>query len=225
MTRRIASSLLLLAVLFPALARGDETRAPKPILIKGDTWTFKTLIDTPSLGRQEAVEQFIVTFANESAILGVSVRTFDGKAVESDWAWDSNLNYVATTTVGISGESNKIVYSPGRGTFRFPLKVGDKYDAAYEVITGAKDYTRTAFRFARTAQVVGWQEVTVPAGKFRALLIESDGVMTNVESGRRGTTSEKIWYSPEVRNWVKSIVNNGGAIWQYELLTYKLADQ
>jgi hypothetical protein len=224
MIRRIHGTFLILAVLFSALALGDEARAPKPILIKGDTWTFKTLVDTPSLGRQEAVEQFTVTFANESSILGVSIRTVDGKSVETDWAWDSNLNYVATTTVGVTGESNKIVYSPGRGTFRFPLKVGDKYDAAYEVITGARDYTRTAFRFARTAQVVGWEDVTVPAGKFRALLIQSDGTMTNVENGRRGATSEKIWYSPEVRNWVKSIVNNAGSVWQYELLSYKLVE-
>lgn len=192
MTRRIAGAFLLLAALFPALALGNEITAPRPILIKDDTWTFRTFVDTPSLGRQEAVEQFTVTFANESSILGVSTRTANGKAVESEWTWDSNLNYVASTTVGITNESNKIVYSPGRGTFRFPLKVSDSYDAAYEVITGNKDYTRVAFRFARTARVVGWQEVTVPAGKFRALLIESDGVMTNVGNGRRGTTSEKI---------------------------------
>jgi len=225
MTRHFASAFLLLAVLLSPVAVGEEHHARKPILVKGDTWTFKTLTDTPAVRRQEAVEQFTVTFANAASIVGVSVRTFDGKAVESDWTWDSHLNYAVSTTAGISGESNKVVYSPSRGTFRFPLKVGDQYDAAYEVIIGTKDYTRVVFKFARTARVVGWQEVTVPAGKFKALLIESDGTMTFADSGRQGPTSEKIWYSPDVRNWVKSIVNNAGAIWQYELLSYKLTDE
>jgi hypothetical protein len=82
-------------------------------------------------------------------------------------------------------------------------------------------------------KVVGWEDVTTPAGKFKALKIEAKGswiadvtqaVRTNslvagghgmaaesaqnvVQGGRRveGRVYHAVWYVPEVKRWVKSI--------------------
>jgi hypothetical protein len=55
-----------------------------------------------------------------------------------------------------------------------------------------------------TAKVIGWEDVQVPAGKFRALKVEHDSTLR----GSRGpfTANRKIllWYVPETKRWVRS---------------------
>ena len=46
-----------------------------------------------------------------------------------------------------------------------------------------------------------WEEVTVPAGKFRALKIEGNG--RSVGGPINGTRKVTLWYAPEVANYVR----------------------
>jgi hypothetical protein len=78
-------------------------------------------------------------------------------------------------------------------------------------------------------KVVGWEDIEVPAGKFHALKIESDGRWTADLSQRlmnsavtAQTTENRVvpivrasgryykcfWYVPEVKRWVKSTEEN-----------------
>ncbi len=60
-------------------------------------------------------------------------------------------------------------------------------------------------------QAVRWEDVEVPAGRFRALRIEADGHMFRLNSiigagsgsRVRGIARTVIWYAPEARRWVK----------------------
>jgi len=53
-------------------------------------------------------------------------------------------------------------------------------------------------------RALGWEEITVPAGKFRALKIEAQGSFRRTGDGSgSGTARNVIWYAPEVRRWVK----------------------
>jgi hypothetical protein len=63
-------------------------------------------------------------------------------------------------------------------------------------------------RNERQVDVIGWEDVTVPAGKFRALKIVSDGRFERTSDAMRGTSRNVIWYVPEVRRWVKLTLEN-----------------
>ena len=52
-----------------------------------------------------------------------------------------------------------------------------------------------------TAKVLDWGEVTVPAGKFRALKIEANSKSSG--GAINGTRKVTLWYVPEVANYVR----------------------
>ena len=218
-------TFLLLAMAFCLVAQGEEQIARRPIVMKGDTWHFKILSDSMLANREESVEEFTVTFANDKTIVGTSVRTVGKLQTEEDWTWTAELNPLSSTTVGMARDSSKVLYAPNKTILKFPLRVGDKYASAYEVTTANAHSARQSFKMERTYKVVGWRSVTVPAGTFMTLLIESEGHSQELVSRRWIPTTESYWYSPEVRHWVKYINRTIVAVWESELIYYKLSEE
>lgn len=157
-----------------------------------------------------------VVFAERGVIQVVS--TVKGKAGEIDTTYTSDWNAVSTV--------DRVFY-PHTGWFKFPLQAGDKYKAAFETITPK---TQAHARQERQVTVVGWEEVVVPAGKFRALKIVSEGHLQRIDSTfSSATTRNVIWYVPEVRRWAKITLerrpSGRGGTAEYtgeELVDYKL---
>jgi hypothetical protein len=113
----------------------------------------------------------------------------------------------------------------------FPLSQGRSWDVAYTEESPNKNHKSEKFENRFT--VVGFETVEVPAGKFRAMKIESEGhwdaelapsqsVVQGAESGQSGATLvtqvqkttarettgrtyKVFWYVPEVKRWVKSV--------------------
>jgi hypothetical protein len=113
----------------------------------------------------------------------------------------------------------------------FPLSDKKSWDVSYTEQNPNKDHKSE--RFSHHFNVVGYETVDVPAGKFRALKIESDGewdartapgqsVVQGAQTGQGGTTMvtklqnaaerdvsgrlyKAFWYVPEVKRWVKSV--------------------
>jgi hypothetical protein len=82
-------------------------------------------------------------------------------------------------------------------------------------------------RHKRHVKVVGWEEVTVPAGTFRALRIEAEGPFERVDMPIVGTAKEVMWYVPQVKRYVKWTFENWNVRgrnqwWGWELLDYEL---
>jgi hypothetical protein len=66
-------------------------------------------------------------------------------------------------------------------------------------------------------KVVGWEDVEVPAGKFKALRLEFD------RSGQmRGSASESVWYAPEAKAVVKRVQMRPGSQRTRDLITFEL---
>jgi hypothetical protein len=110
------------------------------------------------------------------------------------------------------------------------MKVGDSWTADWN--DPRHQGNQTSAHFHKTYKVVGWEDVTVPAGTFHALKIEENGIgdgqittpamagsgvvgapgtattVTHVQASRRGvvhiTTYAAIYYAPEVKHAVKS---------------------
>ena len=73
---------------------------------------------------------------------------------------------------------------------RWPLVVGNSWDFTNPMSEGAK--------FEWHVSVAGWEEVTVPAGKFKTVVVKAEGAVAP-----HYTQSRTLWYSPDAKRFVK----------------------
>lgn len=183
---RAFAALLLLAPLLCAAQPAPPVERPNVKV--GDRWTYRRM--DYNAGKALGAYETQVVFAQRGVIQLVGTRK--SKDEEVDTTYTADWNAVSTAAR---------VFYPHTGWFKFPLQVGDSYKAAYETVTPKKDIKA---RTERQVTVVGWEDVVVPAGKFRALKIVSEGRFQRFEtSTRSGVSRNVIWYVPQVRRWVK----------------------
>ena len=86
---------------------------------------------------------------------------------------------------------------PHNGRFAWPLQVGKKWRATPRWVDHVvrPDWSG---QYWTDFEVVAYEEVTVPAGRFMAFKVEATGSSS-------GDTSEVIWYSPDVGAFVKGM--------------------
>lgn len=100
----------------------------------------------------------------------------------------------------------------------WPLEVGKKwvYDGDWTRSDGATGNTR------QNAEVVAYEEVSTPAGKFMAYKIEYRGFFKN-SSGRNGKQNDTYWYAPEVSADIKRVRDDPFNMYTRELTAYTRA--
>lgn len=100
---------------------------------------------------------------------------------------------------------------------RFLTQVGESWK--YEVSYPNERRTGYITKSKNSAKFVGWEDVTVPAGTFRAAKIEHEGWYTLFEGGQ-GRQSNTVWYAPSIAKVVRDIYINytpqGARIWRQE---------
>jgi hypothetical protein len=197
---------LFLAALPGLVAAQSDARVVRPEIRVGDSWTYRgTNLLGP--GTQEHVSR--VSYVDDKVILLVSTRKSDSKEFDSSWTseWNAVTSY--------SGR----MFRPHAGLFRFPLLIGDKYEVKAEWLEPRTKVIEGAL--TGTVTVVGWEPVEVPAGKFRAMKLETEFVIRSLD-GRAPQFRGAYWYVPDVRRWVRLQVAGPGATTSEELLEYKL---
>ena len=209
-----AATLLLLALVFPA-ACAAQADAPvaRPTVKPGDRWIYHRTDYRTS--RSAGTREERVSFAND-AVIHTVVSLF-GKDQETDATYTSSWNGVSSWDGG--------VFSPDTGGLKFPLTVGDTYPANFENRRPRRGKFHVTHQ--RTAKVLAWEEVTVPAGRFRALKVEVAGSFKRLDSGVTGGTRMVFWYVPEIRRWAKLTYEDWhsggpGARWGDELIDFKV---
>ena len=83
--------------------------------------------------------------------------------------------------------------------FSFPLAPGKTYSGS---LTYPSPFGNVSIKVDMNTKVIDWEEVTVPAGKFRALRIEASG--KSVGGPINGVRKVTIWYAPEVAQYVRA---------------------
>lgn len=83
--------------------------------------------------------------------------------------------------------------------FSFPLAPGKTYSGS---LTYPSPFGNVGIKVDMNTKVIDWEEVTVPAGKFRALRIEASG--KSVGGSINGVRKVTIWYAPEVGQYVRA---------------------
>src|SRR5262245_11225975 len=134
-----------------------------------------------------------VSFVDSRAIVAVVEAQGSKKQLDATWTRDWNA---AVSPDGSVTEVEK-------GLFQFPLSVGRQHYAAWEI----RRPTMGEFhvRHERKVSVIGWEEVEVPAGRFRALKIQADGYFRRLDRQVQDEARNTFWYVPAVKRWVKSL--------------------
>jgi hypothetical protein len=188
---RDATFVLLLGLLAtrPTLAAD----VPAPVLHPGDTWTYRH-IDGYNKLTVGTVSNIVQTVgANEIRLL---TRSGDGK-----YQWEAVYAAPGLLANGIISERAEGTMNPPLALSPYPLREGQQWRQNVirdDLMSREKRLTQISGR------VVGWETVKVPAGEFRALLIERAFELGDYDPFRGPTLRyEKEWYSPEVRSAVK----------------------
>jgi hypothetical protein len=185
-----------------------------------DVWIYRDQFEKGATHRETHDEISVIRVNDRSILLGVKAAGSQNLAKEVmfglDWSRFRNLNGVETT-----------VNRP----LAFPLAAGKSWNVDYV----ENNPNQQVLRVHRVLpyRVSGWEEIVVPAGKFRALKIEANGnwdadtaprVIDNAVVMRNGvaaaqSTERKVlpsskvggriynayWYAPQVKRWVKAI--------------------
>ena len=218
--RNLAFIAALSAFSAQALA-ADLKSTPAPSFKVGDTWVFDQTIEKGQTGFSQVRIDLAIERLNDSTMM-VGIKrdgaptAFEDHVVGKDWSLREVIDGQETATTR---------------PFTFPMSVGDSWTIDYtdSIRRGAQ----TSLHVHQTYKVVGWEDVTVPAGTYRALKIEANGVdngtiqtpaaavggavagaggATTIMHTQRGGQSvltrksyDEIYYVPELNSQVKSV--------------------
>jgi hypothetical protein len=208
--------------------------ASQPIFSANDSWSYRLSVQNGG--------------TNAESHITLSVMRVGSDGVVVTQKSDSNPTRQQSTMFGLDWSKRRSVN--GQETtvvqpFSFPLETGKAWRTEYTEANPNPQKLRETDVY--DFKVVGWEYITVPAGKFHALKVEANGRWTAVLRprllngaivARQGavaaqTTENKVipgarasgryykcfWYVPEVKRWVKSIEENYAADGSLSLLT------
>lgn len=216
----IAKLILTLssAALLASAALADSV--PQPDIKPQDTWTYAETTQMGTNWQQKHME-YTVERASKAGILQSSKEVGSTQApreqmIDADWSRARSVNGKQT-----------VVNRP----FAFPLELNKTWEIDY-----SEDHPNRAHKSEHIHSpyvVVGWEDITVPAGTFKALKIESDGTWeaeiepatnsanvsrsdsqgttqvqhtgTVLPSSATGRTYKAFWYVPSVKRSVKFV--------------------
>jgi len=199
----------------------DVKSLPAPVFKVGDSWVFdQTLEKGPAGFSQQRLDLKVERLNDSTMVVGIkrdgAPTAYEDHIVGADWSQRHVVDGADTVTTR---------------PFTFPMSVGDSWTVDY--IDPIHRGAQTSDHVHRTYKVVGWEDVTVPAGTYHVLKIEADGVdtatiqspavavggaivsaggATSIAHTQRASqgaltrrTYAEFYYAPEVKNYVKSI--------------------
>jgi hypothetical protein len=180
-----------------------------PYIRPGSSWTYKVEDSAWS-----APQMVTLTFMKDDVYKNAGVLAFG--AGSETILYDRDLNFVAVASDGrILREA-----SPSLRSFDFPFYVGKEWRSVFTFQDNQKGLSWTPVEvFWRVKE---YDQIEVPAGKFRAFLLVSE------PSTNWGIRKEEVWYAPEVGQLVKRIRERTAAHYEgkgkdtWQLVQYSL---
>ena len=172
-----------------ALSQSIHQELPRPEWSIGDSWTYR-IVEGP-ISANPGVFASTRTFTvleRRSDRYRVSVTTQEEYATRREtsekWGISQNLN-------NYYRENAQLPYTELE-FLRFPLAVGQAWTFEHPTPDGGV--------FLWSVRVDGWDEVTVPAGKFATVVIKVEG---QKKGGDLYLQRRTIWYAPSAKTKVK----------------------
>jgi hypothetical protein len=174
----------------------------------GDSWTVAVSVTAGVGASTRREEARTVKEATEAGYtLEFIAKAADGTVAAPEMNnFSRDLNFVAPSG-GANGGPQEFKW------LQWPLEAGKSSQFESMVQNAVATWK---------GKVVGWEDVVVPAGKFKALRLEFD------RSGPfRGSASESVWFAPDAKAVIKRIqsrptVTRANDVTTFELLSYKL---
>ncbi len=204
-----AAAAVMFASMVPVIAFGEDA-IPAPSFKPGMAWVYRQRAE--ATGRElGGVRIEVVSVAADRITASF---TPDGGPPSSE-QWDAAGNWQRLGTRGwpwlarLGGKSNRVEFLPALTLYRFPLQPGTSWAETLRA-TDPDSGRQTQIRLIGKA--LQWEDVTVPAGKFKALRVRRTFTPEDFEELRSRTTVTLLdWYSPQVSGSVRSIVD-----WEHE---------
>jgi hypothetical protein len=164
-----------------------------PMLQTGDTWTYRHIDGYNKLDVGTVTS--VVESAGPNGVRLVTRSTNGLVSFESTYAGPGQL------ASGTLSERAAGAMNPPLQLTRYPLREGERWD---QNVVRDDVMSREKRETEMHVKVIGWETVKVPAGEFRALLIERAFDLADYDPFRGPTLRyEKEWYAPEVKGTVK----------------------
>ena len=186
-------------VLFLAPAVFAQEKVECPVWNVGDKWVFDREGPIEVTGRD--AQCYSVKFSG-----GIFPKDASGIAIFERSTL--NVKYM------LESDQRKEYRGFRKKILNFPLTLGKQWKDLYqrdELGAGCKR-RMGAVEYQETFRVLGWEEVEVRAGKFKAIKLEYK-IETSSRSTigwiPRGESKAWYWYSPEVKNFVKCQYEKG----------------
>jgi hypothetical protein len=197
-------TLLIFLVLFiPAIVFGQD-KVKAPVWNVGDKWTLS--------------EDVVVT------VVDVDENSYTVKYLTSRGDLTLICEKSSLNRLFYMDKDRRIKYE-GRNKrlFNFPLDIGKTWEDKF--ITKQAALASQETTYLETFTVLGWEEIAVQAGKFKALKLEYKQAIVGQAAGRPKEGKAWYWYSPDVKyivncQYVKS--DYWDAIHDWELISFKL---
>lgn len=168
----LAVFVLAIGVCGPSLAQ--TAAEPRPIPV-GTKWIVETVDQAGS---------------KKTTLTVTGTSTFQGKPVylATDGARTTIIDAATNNTIGVmTGDKLASTTVPTEGTLSWPLSVGKVWTASFDYT----DYVQGASFSGVSSRVTvaGYEDVTVPAGTFKAFRIQSTPLQNE-------SVSRTVWYAP-----------------------------
>ena len=201
-----------------AEVRGDSGQPQSgqvtvPAITVGDSYVYES--KDPEKPDSSLSTRRTVTSTKGKVILS-SINLDNKSAKARNLHFDREWNLIGTRNADNSG----LDYSPPLKYFDFPLFPGK----TWRQVTTETNIKTGASRSHTISGTVGqWEDVSVPAGTFRAIKIELQTELFDPGTGERIAGSDTSWYAPEVRRSVKSLTTGkDGGRRVIQLVRYEL---
>lgn len=179
-------------VTVPRVALDADRQIERPVLCSGQQWHFRRT-DLWRNSVRERFEQELSGKMGEHWLLNWRITQSDESERQGSVSSESLDD---TTHAFLDGR-----YEGRHMPLNFPLQPGKRWTFSY----GYHPAAGRATQVEQTAEVIGWEYISVPAGGFRALKVVHRGRYRATEGiyTWNGNIFETYWYAPEAGRVVK----------------------
>ena len=180
----------LLVLCFPTMLFAQE-KVNAPVWNVGDKWVFSNKGTIEVMNADQ--NSYVLKFSDDICL------------IES---WEFNTIIFEKSTLHriytLKGDKRKKYTKAKRRIFNFPLSPGKQWKdvfSATPVVNLVFDFGE--LNYYETFKVLGWEDIEVQAGKFRAIKLEVTTGHTPQKGAPSYESTSLYWYSPEVKYFVK----------------------
>jgi len=187
----------------PSLATAQPVdKVERPDFKIGDTWTYERF--DAFKGTRESFNRSRVAKLDGDSVEMEITDAESGKVLGKDiYTRELRLSLRELGSVRVSNE-------PAYPYLSFPLEIGKRWS---QKVTQTRAGMSQPIEIDLEGKVVGWEDVSVKAGSFKAIKVEVSGyfhVTTRMGERVNVSVSDHVWYVPEVKRWVKHAIREEG---------------